>query len=723
MVYTGGQSDPGPAKRRIKKMIKKPSRGFPLFLLSSLVSAQAFCLPQLSVHISPEAWIPLGNSSGIIKDGKDLDLYSVGYGLDLCADMSFFGFFSPFLEAGVNSIPLNNVAGKSLLYGTGGGGLSVYAFPIPRLLGRGSVSAGLGYASIPRTSLGEALSGMAPYWKAKAELGYRFSPSFSILGNAGYSQLLGSEVPIFKGLSAGLVFNIGLDKLGGGSAGLAAEVLSQETIFPIVYYKSEKKPIATLVLTNRESAEIRDVRVSFSAGAYSSRAAECGSYPIILHNASVEVPIYANFNDKVLGFTETTKIQGDIRVEYRILDSARSASKAVSLLFNNRNQATWADPRVAAAFISPQDPVMLELSKYIAGLVRVHSRPEIDKFLQYGMGIFEGLRVYGLVWTPDPAIPYSVARADTGELAYLQYPYQTLSYKSGDSDALALAVAEALESIAVPAALAVLPEDVIVAFPLDMGEAQARTSFGNLGDFIFDAGKVWVPLRASMMRDGFLRSWRAGAELWKAQAGTRPPELIKVEEAWKEFSPLALADVDYRPTKPSEEAVTLAFENVLGRFVAVEVEPKAARILQAMQGEGTGKQRNSLGIVYAQYGLYAEARAEFEKAVARDYAPALVNLANVAFLLKDYETAAACFEKALAAQPSNKAALIGLARARYELDAYAQADELFARVRALDPALAERYAYLSSKVEAGLALRASSAAADRGGGMSWDQEE
>jgi tetratricopeptide (TPR) repeat protein len=224
------------------------------------------------------------------------------------------------------------------------------------------------------------------------------------------------------------------------------------------------------------------------------------------------------------------------------------------------------------------------------------------------------------------------------------------------------------------------------------------------------------------MRDGFLRSWRAGAELWKAQ-GPGAPQLIKVEEAWKEFSPLALADVDYRPVKPSEEAVTLAFENVLGRFVAVEVEPKAARVLASMQGEGTGKQRNSLGIIYAQYGLYAEARAEFEKAVARDYAPALVNLANVAFLLKDYETAAAYFEKALAAQPNNKAALIGLARARYELDAYAQADELFARVRELDPLLADRYAYLSSKVEAGQALRASSAAADRGGGMSWDQEE
>ena len=146
--------------------------------------------------------------------------------------------------------------------------------------------------------------------------------------------------------------------------------------------------------------------MSFAAGGYTSREASCGQYPLLLRGKSVEVPIYANFNDKVLGFSETTKIQGDVMVEYRILDAQRKASKAISLVFNNRNAATWADDRVVGAFISPQDPVMLEISKYVAGLVRVRSRPEIDKFLQYGMGMFEGLRVYGVAWTADPNMPY-----------------------------------------------------------------------------------------------------------------------------------------------------------------------------------------------------------------------------------------------------------------------------------------------------------------------------
>jgi tetratricopeptide (TPR) repeat protein len=679
------------------------------------------CAPQVDVRLSPEIWIPFGNHSNALNSDPSLELYSLGYGLSLTADLGLHGFLSPYVEASGAVIPLNNVA-TSLSFGQGGVGISVYAFPTPRLMLRGGGSAGMSYASVPKTSLSDAVAGMAPYWKARAEAGYRFSPTFSILGDLGYSQLLGTKASIYQGISAGLVFNLGIDKLGGGSEGITTAVARQETLFPIAYYKSEKAPIGYVELTNGESAEIRDVKVSFGAGTYTSRDADCGSYPIIRRGGMVEVPIYANFNDKVLGFSETTKIQGDLKVEYKILDASKSARSAVAIVFNNRNAATWADERVVGAFVSPQDPSMLELSKYIAGLVRVHARPEIDKFLQYGMGLFEGLRVYGVVWTADPNIPYSAARMDATKLAYIQYPYQTLSYKSGDSDAVALTIAEALESVAVPAAIAALPEDVIVAFPLDMSAAKARTAFANVDDFIFQDDKAWVPLRASLIRDGFLRAWQAGAQLWKSRAA-ESPRLVPIEDAWKEYSPIALTDVDFKPSKPSEEAVSLAFENVLGRFVTAEVEPRAKRLIAAMQGGGTGRQLNGLGILYAQYGLYEEAKAEFEKAVALNHAPALVNLANVAFLLKDYEASAANFEKALKAQGDNKAALIGLARARYELDSFAEADDLFARVKSMDPALADQYAYLASKVDASTALRASSAAADRGGGMTWDQDQ
>jgi tetratricopeptide (TPR) repeat protein len=682
-----------------------------IFGIFGIFGMRAEAMPLVSLRVSPEAWIPYGNYA----NGSGMEDFSIGGGVDLNADMSFFGFMSPFLETGYNFIPLANVSGSNLTFVQGGGGLSLFAYPIPRLMARLGGSGGLAYAAT--TGAG---AGFAMYWKTKAEFGYRFTPDFSILANAGYSRLLGTQSPIFTGISAGLVINIGLDKLGGGSSGVATSVKKQETVFPIVYYKSDKAPIAYLELTNEESAEIRDVKVSFSAGTYTARDAPCGQYPLLLRGKTVEVPIYANFDDKVLGFSETTKIQGNIQVAYKILDSQRSAAKALTVVFDNRNAATWADDRVVGAFVSPQDPSMLELSKYLAGLVRVHSKTEIDKFIQYGMGLFEGLRVYGVVCTPDPNMPYVEAHKDPSKLAYIQYPYQTLSYKSGDSDSVAICMAEALESVAVPSAIVDLPEDVLVAFPLAMGEAQARTTYSNLNDFIFDSGKVWVPLRASMIRDGFLRAWQSGAELWYSYAnGSGPqPKLVRIEDAWKEFQPIALADVDFVPVKPDEDAFNLAFANALGRFVTAEVEPRVKRLLGEMKDGGTGRQLNGLGIVYAQYGLYVDARAQFEKAVALDYAPALVNLANISFLLKDFPASASDFQKVLALQPGNKIALIGLARARYELNAYDEADRLYSQVKALDPALASQYAYLSSTVNGDKPRQAVSVPVDSRGGTS-----
>ena len=666
---------------------------FTLTLLPYTVSAD----PQWGVKVDPVVLIPFDNPSGLVQGGKSVDLYSVGYGVGVTADMSLAGFLSPFVSFDFNNIPLNGVSGSSLVSEQFGGGVSVFTYPLPRLVTSIGFGAGAGLTSFTNSSSGSAVGGLATYWKTITEVGYRFAPGFNVSGLAGYTQTLGTKAAIFKGFTAGVRLDVGLDLFGADESAVTVDVTKQDVLYPISYYKSAQTPLGVVRLVNNDAAELRDVKVTFTAGGYTSRPADCGHYDVLLHGGHVDVPLYAAFNDKVLGFTESTKIQGEVRVEYRILDARKTATKALTLVFNSRNAASWADARVVGAFISPQDPVMLELSKYVAGLVRAKAIPEIDKSLQYGMGIFEGLRVYGLVWNADPSAPYSQVRSDPSRLAYIQYPAQTLSFKSGDSDALALTVAEALESIAVPAAIAAFPDDVIVAFPLDMRESQARAAFSNVRNLIFDGGTVWVPLRASLIRDGFLRAWEAGAELWRSVPPETRPPLIRIDDAWKEFSPVAVPS-DFSPAKPSEDAVVQAFGATLSRFAQGEVEPKIDRILAAANGDVTGTQANSMGVAYAQYGFYDKASEQFEKAVSLGYDQAVINLANIAFLKKDFETASKGFEQALETRPDNKNVLLGLARSRYELGDYDAANSLFLKVKSLDPALAERYSYLSAKV-------------------------
>jgi tetratricopeptide (TPR) repeat protein len=665
-----------------------------LFMLSLLPGA-ASADPQWGVKVDPVIVIPFDNPSGLQQGGKSVDLYSTGFGVSVTANMNLEGFLSPFVSFDFSNVPLNGVTGSALVSEQFGGGVALFTYPLPRVVTSLGLGGGVGLTNFNGTA-GSEVGGMAPYWKAVSEVGYRVAPGFNISGIAGYTQTLGSQTAIFKGFTAGLRFDLGLDLLGGGET-VGVNVVKQDVLFPITYYKNAQTAIAVVRLVNNDAAELRDLKVTFSAGTYTARAADCGQYPVLLHGDHIDVPVYAAFNDKVLGFTESTKIQGEVRVEYRILDARKTAAKAVTVVFNSRNAASWSDSRVVGAFISPQDPVMLELSKYIAGLVRVRAIPEIDKSLQYGMGVFEGLRVYGLVWNADPSAPYAAVRQDTTKMAYIQYPAQTLSYKSGDSDALALTVAEALESIAVPAAIATFPDDVIVAFPLDMGESQARATFANTKNFIFDSGTVWVPLRASLIRDGFLRAWEAGAELWRSVPADKRPPLVRVDDAWKEFTPVPLAS-DFKPAKPSEDTINQAFDSVLSRFAQAEVEPKIARIMANVTGDITGPQANSLGVVYAQYGFYDKAKEQFEKAVVLGYGQAVINLANIAFLKKDFQEAARGFEQALTDRPDNKNILLGLARSRYELGDYDSANSLFLKVKTIDPALAERYSYLAAKV-------------------------
>jgi tetratricopeptide (TPR) repeat protein len=310
-------------------------------------------------------------------------------------------------------------------------------------------------------------------------------------------------------------------------------------------------------------------------------------------------------------------------------------------------------------------------------------------------------------------------RAKPEEHDYLQYPYQTFAYRGGDSDDLAVLYASELESVGIAAALLPLDGEVLVAFRLKGDEATTRGSFSEAGDFIFVDGQAWLPVRVSMIREGFLRAWSEGARLLKADTDGRN-RFFSLEEAWKRFPPAGVPGISGVTAKPSEERLHAAFDNALSLVVAKEAGPRADRMRAAFgPSGGTGRQRNSLGVLFARYGMYAEAHEEFKAAEDLRFLGAKVNLGNVAFLLGRYDEAASWFERALAERPDDVAALIGLARSFYELDRYEEADALFRKSTALMPALAERYGYLSARLS-GTGARASTSA-DRGGGMVWDE--
>jgi len=54
------------------------------------------------------------------------------------------------------------------------------------------------------------------------------------------------------------------------------------------------------------------------------------------------------------------------------------------------------------------------------------------------------------------------------------------------------------------------------------------------------------------------------------------------------------------------------------------------------------------------------------------------------------------YERALAKSPENAVALLGVAKASYELEEYAAVDGALAQLKSLDPATASQFSYLGS---------------------------
>ena len=95
----------------MKKATLKRRLLFTLALLPFTVSAE----PQWGLKVDPFVLIPFDNPSGLEQGGKDVDLYSMGYGLGVTANMNFAGFLSPFVSLDVGEDVLKRLEILSIL--------------------------------------------------------------------------------------------------------------------------------------------------------------------------------------------------------------------------------------------------------------------------------------------------------------------------------------------------------------------------------------------------------------------------------------------------------------------------------------------------------------------------------------------------------------------------------------------------------------------------------
>ena len=171
-----------------------------------------------------------------------------------------------------------------------------------------------------------------------------------------------------------------------------------------------------------------------------------------------------------------------------------------------------------------------------------------------------------------------------------------------------------------------------------------------------------------------------------------------MREAWQTYEPVNLPrDSAPPPATPAAEALLDRFKDVQIKFLDREMaEELAKRSKLVADTKEDPKALNSLGVLYAQNGRYAEAKVYLAKASAKakTYLSPLLNLGMISLVEKDFAAASSYYEQARKAEPKNVQALLGFARANHELENYGSVRLAFEELKRTDPGLAAQFAYL-----------------------------
>jgi outer membrane protein OmpA-like peptidoglycan-associated protein len=574
---------------------------FPFFIFH--FSFVCFAENEFSLRLAPVFETPL-----------DLPQLGTGIGANASLDWAFWSFTKKFdlgvsAGGGFSSIAVQTGDPLTLLEGKAG------PFVRWRPFDRWAFQTGP-YIGFYNHSRGEE-NGTAGLFGGTLGAQFHLSPYFSLFADGGYTWRIyspGQPLPTFD---AALGIRINLSEIMGGRTRVPVEKTEQYRIFPVSWAWYEDNPVATVKVTNEEPNAITDVNLSFFMDSYMSQPWTFATLPRLAPGESVEVPLTALFNEVMIGLSTDVNAGGVIQMQYRSLGAKKEHSLAIQMPIHNRNALNWDDDRRAAAFVSPRDSSALHFARYVAGVAVDSSSVSANAAnitppptnVRVAAALFEALRLYGIHYVVDPASSYAALCEDASGLDSLNYPYQTLHYRSGDCDDLSILFCSLLEVVGIETAFITIPGHIYMAF--EVGDRNWRLGNPNI---IERDGKRWLPVEITVPDRGFNNAWRIGAREWRS--GETEARLYPTRESWELYPSVTVtASGDHLPEMPDQTAIIramgvelsadkLAWLNTPANLAAEREQQRLRTEEQARQDAETEASRVALA---------AEVNARFEQ--------------------------------------------------------------------------------------------------------------
>lgn len=683
----------------------------------------------LGLQISPEVAMPVGGNA---------ELYSTGFGGRLTGLLGLrtSRLIAPRFDLGYSYIPLDTSedAALSLIRGTAGAQATFVFTDRFSLFGYGGIGGYYGTLNGPNPAtdaylgyLGGGGLGFQLFDDVSLNLGGEYVSYTGTLD--GFSIFLGVTTRL-SGRGGGAVPLANFSSLRPGALPASGYIdigdVRLDTVFPVLRKYYDTVPIGKAQITNTGEKSLEDVEVRVKPAAYIDSPKLSVRIPALEPGETRSVDLYVLFNEEILGVSEGAKVVTDIDVFYRIGGRDGVDTETVTLETYDRNALQWDDDRKIAAFVTAKDDEIQRFAKNMASIARDVRVGAVNEQLQLAMAEYEAMIQQGLAYVVDPSSSYEVLSENPLVVDYVQFPRQTLYVKAGDCDDLSATYCTLLESIGIDTAFITVPGHIFMAFRVEMDERTAHRSFSEPKDLIFrEDGTVWLPVETTLLEKGFLSAWAEGARQWRSNEPEGQTRFFPTAEAWKTYQPVAFSVSTIELGLPARDQVVAAVSQQLKNFIDQEIHPQEKALRARLESRPNDPRLlNQLGILYARYGRYSDARREFEQLLTlRSYTPTIINLANIHYIEGNLGRARRRYEDALEQDEDNTAALLGLARVEHELENFGSARSAYEKLALVSPDVAEANQYLLSRTSAGDEIGRASSIGNRQSGIVWEEEK
>ena len=502
-----------------------------------------------------------------------------------------------------------------------------------------------------------------------------------------YAHVMPSFLPAYERFTAAVAFNLNPSRI-------RVEKAEVEEVYASQSKRYAAHPVGSVKLASRsEEPQVATLSV-FVPGLMDAPTEK----EIVVRPKEVkDVPLNAVFGNALLKLDEDKAVQADVRLSYRHKNRTRVEKATTSFFVYRPGAINWDDTRAAAAFVTPNDPVVDGFARAVVqGRDQAFEGGPLRNVMT-AMRLFNALSGYGITYVPDPNTPFSAVSDTKSAVDQVQYPRGLLASRTGDCDDMSVLYCTVLENVGIPTAFLDGPGHILMMFDSGIHPRNALALSVDENLYVVKDDRVWIPVETTLIGKSFLDAWAEGASIFQRWQVASDFHVTPIEAAWAEYIPSLPETPATLVTPPAADAIDKRFAADLDTLKSWQAAYLKQKFLEPLDSQPKSSrdvgQQNQLALIHALDGKVAEAKATWDAMLEADpaNATALNNRGNVALLEGKADSASVYYDRARALE-ADPGTILNQGLALFARGDTKGADARFGEALALlpDPSAAER---------------------------------